>query len=413
MSEWGARRVLRLDPASSRMKHNRRGTRRLLYLNGSETILSSSKGVSGFFPSHPVIRPSAGAERLPMRMVGLRNIIVAITIGLVVGGCSENKARCAKECEVKQCGMNSCGEECGICGFGYDCSIDGLCIPCVRSCVEKQCGDDGCGGACGECEAGEYCDPNWKCACLPQCNDRECGDDGCGGTCGVCTEAGEVCLEVAGVCAECTPDCGNRQCGVDDVCQMSCGQCKSNEVCIESGQCECLPNCSGKLCGDDECMGSCGQCGINESCTEIADGGSVCDCLDPFEWFDNIEVPVDPRAGILPGPVFNRVCMRRMPSEYFTNMLCFWDDTPIGVPPSDGTFFRYYWEESTGLLKIYYLFPYGFPLREDGVGVFLDSETVIRLDFSLVESHFLEFDNRTGMFVSEFRQYPEEQCIDK
>jgi len=60
--EWGARRVLRLDPASSRMKHNRRGTRRLLYLNDSETILSSSKGVSGSFPSHPVFRLSAGAE---------------------------------------------------------------------------------------------------------------------------------------------------------------------------------------------------------------------------------------------------------------------------------------------------------------------------------------------------------------
>ena len=64
----------------------------------------------------------------------------------------------------------------------------------------------------------------------------------------------------------CIPDCSGKQCG-DDGCGGSCGSCQSGEVC-QGNQCQsCTPDCTGKVCGDDGCGGSCGSCQSNETCS--------------------------------------------------------------------------------------------------------------------------------------------------
>jgi len=59
----------------------------------------------------------------------------------------------------------------------------------------------------------------------------------------------------------CVPDCSGRECG-DDGCGGQCGKCpKAAPLCVE-GVCEvlCVPDCEGRECGDDGCEGSCGKC---------------------------------------------------------------------------------------------------------------------------------------------------------
>jgi hypothetical protein len=76
---------------------------------------------------------------------------------------------------------------------------------------------------------------------------------------------------------DCVPDCTGKTCG-DDGCGGSCGACEGETECVE-GNCTntttCVPDCTDKACGDNGCGGSCGTCGNNEICEE-----SVCEALD-------------------------------------------------------------------------------------------------------------------------------------
>ncbi len=102
-------------------------------------------------------------------------------------------------------------------------------------------------------------------ACLPACDGKECGDDGCGEICGKCTD-GKACQLGKCVCkandykaccdqAVCWFDsCGTKGDKVAD-CQYGC------KVEYETAVCEsCIPNCSGKQCGEDGCGKDCGLC---------------------------------------------------------------------------------------------------------------------------------------------------------
>jgi len=97
----------------------------------------------------------------------------------------------------------------------------------------------------------------------------------------------------------CVPNCTGKECG-DDGCGGSCGTCQQG-TCNAQGKCECTPDCTGKECGDDGCGDSCGTCtdpakpicnaqGVCEACTpdctgkECGDdgcGGSCGTCTDP------------------------------------------------------------------------------------------------------------------------------------
>jgi len=67
--------------------------------------------------------------------------------------------------------------------------------------------------------------------------------------------------------APCVPNCTGKVCG-NNGCGGSCGTCGVGETCT-AGACvkdPCVPNCTGKTCGDNGCGGSCGTCLANETC---------------------------------------------------------------------------------------------------------------------------------------------------
>ncbi len=63
---------------------------------------------------------------------------------------------------------------------------------------------------------------------------------------------------------ECIPDCSGKVCGPNG-CNDFCGKCAPGETC-SGGQCACVPQCGGKNCGPDQCGGTCGTCGGTQIC---------------------------------------------------------------------------------------------------------------------------------------------------
>ena len=81
----------------------------------------------------------------------------------------------------------------------------------------------------------------------------------------------------------CVPDCTGKDCG-DDGCGLSCGTCDANYFCDGNDQCA-ICTCMGKECGDDGCGGSCGTCTEGYSCqggTCVGGGTGACGA-DPTE----------------------------------------------------------------------------------------------------------------------------------
>lgn len=127
------------------------------------------------------------------------------------------------------------------------------------------------------CSAGQTCTNG---ICEEQqgdcCVGMECGTD-CGVSCGTCT-GDTTCVE--GSCepnTTCVPECTGRVCG-DDGCGHSCGACgpgKScqNGICLNNQTC----SCNGAVCGEDNCGNSCGECDVGDTCEagECVPGGST------------------------------------------------------------------------------------------------------------------------------------------
>ncbi|MBN2497998.1 MAG: hypothetical protein JXR96_25625 [Deltaproteobacteria bacterium] len=132
------------------------------------------------------------------------------------------------------------------------------------------------------CSVYNVCEPGEQAACACQ-----------GGGQGV-----QICLADGsgwGECdCACVPDCTGKDCG-DDGCSGSCGSCGAGEVCSD-GRCECAfeecegaccadgqrcyrgacctPDCAGRCCGDDGCGGQC-----QHSCpTGTACNATTCEC---------------------------------------------------------------------------------------------------------------------------------------
>ncbi len=121
-----------------------------------------------------------------------------------------------------------------------------------------------------DCPEGYYCDLTdhqcKKVSCVPDCTGKCCGDDGCGGSCPNNCPTGYVCD--LGTC-QCKPDVqcySNADCPENYYCDLTVHECKPET---------CVPNCTGKCCGDDGCGGTCpNNCATGYTC----DPGS-CLCL--------------------------------------------------------------------------------------------------------------------------------------
>ena len=246
-----------------------------------------------------------------------------------------NKCKgCTPDCTNKKCGDNGCGGSCGVCDVMNKCEAN-QCVACMPDPLpDLTCGLDaaGCtfglcssdmyclGGKCAYCPRplcngtccleGELCNPDTLACetCQPKCAGKTCGDDGCGGQCKPGCALNQAC-GAAGTCSTCTSACGTRKCGADkDGCV--CGGCTGNDTCIQglcqtcsrplcNGVCceagsrcdaatsrcqRCVPECSGKVCGDDNCGGLCGSCdpgmhcvaGACATCTPDCSGGKDC-----------------------------------------------------------------------------------------------------------------------------------------
>lgn len=200
------------------------------------------------------------------------------------------------ESEERECGPDGCGQLCGYCLYGYECTLEGKCeVKCTPACAGKECGDDGCRGECEPgCSTGFKCGADFMChpdECVPDCEGKDCGDNECGGSCGECA-ATYYCAE-GGIC---TPnpcdgiDPEKNTCSEDkktllmcpngNLIQLNCGNitdpisgdqyvCRWDPwafkyQCMEPLPCE--PQCDGKECGDDGCGGSCGTCPTGWGC---------------------------------------------------------------------------------------------------------------------------------------------------
>ena len=166
------------------------------------------------------------------------------------------KCPCFPQCQGKTCGSDGCGGVCGTCPAGQDCG-DGSC--CKGSCAGKSCGSDGCAGQCGSCATGQKC-ANGQCVTKPP--PPTCANTSWEGSCN-----GDV-LQYCGNNKITIEDCaGNGHCGWNA--KIGAYSCGTGGGADPSGkfakaapgtQATCLPQCSGKQCGDDGCGGTCGSC---------------------------------------------------------------------------------------------------------------------------------------------------------
>jgi hypothetical protein len=107
--------------------------------------------------------------------------------------------------------------------------------------------------------------------------------------------------------------CDNNGAGLgctDTVLQADCSG--ADKVWTENGKCAdvtcvCIPNCTGRVCGDDGCAGTCGDCDDDDVCTgtESCDGNGQCIAGTPLSCGDgnacNGVETCDPTSGCQPG----------------------------------------------------------------------------------------------------------------
>ncbi|NMC70823.1 MAG: hypothetical protein GYA57_12265 [Myxococcales bacterium] len=150
-------------------------------------------------------------------------------------------------------------------------------VDCGGACVDPTTDPRNCGRCGRACAAGEVCNEG-VCAstcsggltnCSGACVDLA-GDPGHCGDCSTACSRAEECI--GGHCV-CVPNCSGRECG-DDGCGGSCGACGAGTACDAAGRCVCVPDCAGRECGDDGCGGSCGACGTGFVCTPAG----TCSC---------------------------------------------------------------------------------------------------------------------------------------
>ena len=197
--------------------------------------------------------------------------VTALLVAAVVLLSPELSMACGSSCECPSGQQCDSGAICQPVGTVFGSGTHPLC------CSDPSCDQPGSvcensDGSVGVCSAGG-CVPT---SCSAMGKDCDSAPDGCGGTvqCGQCPP-GAVCQD--GVCfSNCMPNCTGKQCG-DDGCGGSCGECPPGWPCSAGFTCApCQSSCAGKECGDDGCGGSCGNCPDGLACA-----GGVCSGCTP------------------------------------------------------------------------------------------------------------------------------------
>ncbi len=143
---------------------------------------------------------------------------------------------------------------------GNQIPVDGVCTCQSGTKCGPECCPDGaecCDNACcdGTCYGEELCCPTGNIVCEGQCRDWEC-------CAGADCPTGSVCDPTTHSC-QCVPNCTGKSCG-DDGCGGSCGTCLGGQTCT-NGACSCP---SGYLCSDSTCHECCADadCPTNQVC---------------------------------------------------------------------------------------------------------------------------------------------------
>lgn len=141
------------------------------------------------------------------------------------------------------------GDIAGWCSCGRVPEGGGLCGPSTVECIDGLAYPTA-------CPAGTTCDDVAALACY--CDDQADG---------ICPDTS--CIDDPD-CDTCVPDCTGRACG-DNGCGGACGSCALGTRC-ESGACvsTCVPGCAGRECGPDGCGGTCGTCPVTGTCDTSA-----------------------------------------------------------------------------------------------------------------------------------------------
>jgi agmatine/peptidylarginine deiminase len=157
------------------------------------------------------------------------------------------------------------------------CNGDWSCYPGV---VSEGCGEINNVGCC-DGQTLKYCENNalkvFNCSSMPSCGWQAQNSFYDCGTAGAADPSGK---NPKACPTQCVPDCTGKACG-DDGCGGSCGTCPAGQSC-QAGVCAaCTADCAGKACGDDGCGGSCGTCPAGQTCQAGAcvPGGGPDQCL--------------------------------------------------------------------------------------------------------------------------------------
>jgi hypothetical protein len=203
----------------------------------------------------------------------MRIILPGMALCLALAACGGGND-CSRACrKLQTCLDGMDGDRASIPAQGSGLVTYGATMDCssTDTCSEQEACQAGCmlSASCAELLGGS----NAVAACVAQCATIQTPSDP-----GLLKPVGSGPVD-------CMPDCSGKQCG-DDGCGGSCGGCNYGEAC-SYGICvaSCVPDCYGLQCGDDGCGGSCGSCGYGETCsygscvptsTGSSNSGQVC-----------------------------------------------------------------------------------------------------------------------------------------
>lgn len=171
--------------------------------------------------------------------------------------CDSDVSACVCSGGVAACGDECCATEKHVCNTAGNC--------CMPDCEGKECGSNDCGGLCATCEEGFYCSAEDTCSDVCESDCEVEGQKKCDGI-----GAYTICEKI---CDDCAIVDGSDEKGPCH--QKATLSCEENEEC-QAGECICIPDCEGKICGSDGCADLCGEC--VEDFKKCNEAGDKCDC---------------------------------------------------------------------------------------------------------------------------------------
>jgi hypothetical protein len=164
------------------------------------------------------------------------------------GGACASNLRCQGGICVAPLGCMPCAD--GCCPKGQVCDA-GRCVDqCISDCRNKVCGSDGCGNSCGTCDAGTDCTSGFCCPSARVCGNVCCpqGQRCSGGMCGVPPN----CLPRYSFCGPNTLQCCSDNCMGEGYPDANCLYGAPPQSCYSDLDCKGIPGwpprCVGFIC---------------------------------------------------------------------------------------------------------------------------------------------------------------------